>query len=716
MHKRLVIPIICVPAAVAVLMASTFIPAPLLAQPTGVQAAARASVATTDMRAIRRDIPLTNMIRRAFAGGTRDSAGTPGPKYWQLWMDYTIHARLDVPSSTVTGRETVVIHNSSPTALTSLQLRLDQNIFAANVPRAETVTEITDGMQVSRMSIDGVDVDLNPPAAAGRGGRGGGGAPTLSTPRATGITQTTARIALVKPIEPGASATMQVEWKFRVPRADNERGLRMGRWADTLYQVAQWYPRVAVYDDLRQGGWDTDPYLGPSEFYNNFGHFDVTIDVPAGWLVGSTGVLQNPEDVLSATTRERLSHVLESDEQRTIVSANESAAGTGTARGERLSWHFVADSVADVAWATSNKFVWDATRATIPGKGPIPVDILYLPGHAEGAQGRPAYRGAGQITRHALEFYSKLWMPYAFPRITVVDGPEGGMEYPMFIMSSAGAADHETGHQWWPMMVGTNETWYGFMDEGFNQYMNSLSRADAQGQPANLDGLGQSYGRTSGDEREAPLMWDANFGGPNYSFQAYGKAPLMLSMLGGIVGDTAVWSAMSDYAKAWRFKHPSPWDYAFFMSTALKQDLGWFWYYWLFTTESVDGGIQSVSSVGPRTTVTVRQDGEMPSPVVLKVQFAAKGAAIKSMPNAKMQDSVTAIVTYPVNVWFNGSRTFKATLDFGGRAIEKITLDPRCRFPDNDLTDNVWPRAAATTPAPAAQGFGGGRGGARCES
>lgn len=140
----------------------------------------------------------------------------------------------------------------------------------------------------------------------------------------------------------------------------------------------------------------------------------------------------------------------------------------------------------------------------------------------------------------------------------MVDGPDTGMEYPMLVMSALGAEDHEIGHEWWPMMVGTNETWYGLMDEGFNQYMNILSNADARGQAPNLDGQGQRYGRTSGDEREAPLMWDANYGGPMYSFQAYSKAPLMLSMLGGIVGDTEVWRAMSEYAHAWRFKHPSP--------------------------------------------------------------------------------------------------------------------------------------------------------------
>jgi hypothetical protein len=659
-------------------------------------------------RAIRRDIPLTNSIRRALTAGTRDSTGRPGKNYWQTQVDYTITARLDVPAMRIAGRQTVVIHNNSDSAMRSIQLRLDQNIYTANVARAQTVPEITDGMRVTRITFNGEAVDLNPPAPVRRPGGPGaaGAAPQAVRLAATGITTTSARITLPTPIAPHSKATLEAEWDFKAPKADNGRGLRMGSWGDSLVQVAQWYPRVAVYDDLR--GWDTDPYLGPSEFYNNYGRFDVTIDAPAGWIVGATGVLQNPTEVLTPTARERLSHALESDSVRPVVTAAERGPGKSTMDGTRLRWHFVADFVNDFAWSSSDRFVWDVTRATIPGGKVIPVHLLYEPSHAAG------YVQAGPLARHALEFYSKLWMPYVFPQLTLSDGPDTGMEYPMFIGSAAGAADHETGHQWWPMMVGVNETWYGWMDEGFNQYMNGLSAADRNKQPANLDGLGQSYGRTSGDEAEAPLMWDANYGGPNYRFQAYGKSPLMLSMLGGIVGDTAVWRAHSEYAKAWLFKHPSPWDYAFFMSNALKRDLGWFWYYWLFTTESVEGSIAAVKSAGAKTTVTVRHDGQMPAPVVLRVKFAPKGAAIRPMKNAVMTDSATAVVTWPVDVWFAGARTFNAVLDFGPRPIEKITLDPSCRFPDRDASDNVWPRATAAAPATPSGGPGG-FGRPRCE-
>ncbi len=397
-------------------------------------------------------------------------------------------------------------------------------------------------------------------------------------------------------------------------------------------------------------------------------------------------MLQNPGQVLTATARQRLRQALTTDSVTIIVGEDEAGPGRATAPGEWLTWRFVADTVNDFAWATAKSFVYAATRATIPGRGVVPIHMVYLPGRAN------LFRNAGPVSRHALEFYSKLWAPYPFPQLTLQDGPSSGMEYPMVINSNQGAADHEAGHQWWPMMVGNNETWYGWMDEGFNQYMNILSDADAEGRAPVLDRFGQSYGRTSGDEWEPPMMWNANWGGPMYGFQTYSKTPLMLSMLGGIVGDSAVQRAHAAYTRAWAFRHPSPWDYMFFMSNQLQQDLGWFWYYWLFTTESVDGRIQSVSSSGTRTTVNVRQDGQMPSPVVLKVEFEPAGPAIQRMENARMTDSTTAIVTWPVDVWFNGSRTFAATLDFGGRAIRRVTLDPFGRFPDRDIADNVWTR------------------------
>lgn len=632
-------------------------------------------------RAIRQDIPMTNAIRRAHAAATRDSTGRPGRNYWQLRTDYTINARLDVGTSRIHGRETVVIHNASRDSLSNLVLRLDPNIFLWNVPLASpwVPSEQTDGMVITRMTVDGAPVNLS----------GGQLQPNQlpSEHLAFGLNSTRATIALARRSLPQSKTTLEIEWHHKVPGAPGNWAHRMGqRWADTLYQPTQWYPRVAVYDDLR--GWDPELYLGPAEFYNNFGRFDVRIDVPAGWIVSGTGVLQNPQDVLTPAARERLARALQSDSVTTIVAPDEIGPGQATAAGNRLVWHFVADTVNDFAWATARKYVWKATRATIPGKGAVPIHMVHLPGRAN------LYANAGPITRHALEFYSKLWFPYPFPQLTLQDGPSAGMEYPMVINSNQGAADHEAAHQWWPMTVSNNETWYGWMDEGFNQYMNILSRADVQNAaaPQMLDRLGQNYGAISGNEAEAPMMWNSNYGGPQFwSFMTYSKTPLMLSMLGGMVGDSAVWAAHRAWANDWKFKHPSPWDYMFHMSRTLNVG-HWFWYYWLFTTESVDGSIQNVTTAAARTTVTVRQDGQMPSPVVLRVQFAGSGPAIRPMRNAVQVNDTTWDVTFPVDVWFSGRRTYDAVLIFGPRKIEKITLDPRGRFPDRNPADNVWPR------------------------
>ncbi|MCA8973553.1 MAG: M1 family metallopeptidase [Planctomycetes bacterium] len=631
-------------------------------------------------RAIRRDVPLPRSIRRAFAAGSRDFSGRPGPNYWQLETDFTIRARLDRASQSIFGSERIVVHNHSPDELGRLVLRLDHNLFRARAQRGPSMpAELTDGMVITRIMVDGAEVDLTPRRRR-RGERQERKAASVS-----GLDRTVATIQLGEPIAAGADATVEIDWHTKLPGGDDGRGHRMTqRWADTLFQPTQWFPRLAKYDDLN--GWETSPYLGPAEFYNNFGRFDVSLDVPAGWIVTATGVLQNPDEVLTAAARERLAGVLESDAEVTIVGPDEVGPGRSTAAGDRLVWHFVAERVNDFAWATAENYVWKATRATIPGKGPIPIHIVHLPERAD------RFARAGAITRHALEFYSTLWVPYPFPQLTLQDGPSAGMEYPMVINSNQGAADHETGHQWWPMMLGTNETRYGWMDEGFNTYMNTLSAADQRGTVASFDGRGQSYGQISGDEDEPPLMWNSNYAGDQYGFQAYMKAPLMLSMLGGIVGDDAVQRAMREYTAAWAFKHPSPWDFAFFMSNALGQDLGWFWYYWLWTTESVEGSIEGVEVVGNDTVVTVRQAGQMPSPVVLRVEFAAAGPAPEPMANAVMQPDGAAIVTWPVDVWFDGGRTFAARLRFGERAIERITLDPGGRFPDRDKQDNVWPR------------------------
>ncbi len=620
-------------------------------------------------RGVRRTIPITRAFAHGLQLGTRDSTGLPGPRYWQIRTDYTLTASYAPATGMIEGSGTVVLHNLSDTALSQIVVQLDQNRFTATGTRTRNPPTVSRGITVTRLVVNGAVIDVGPLQ------------PAWAAP-------TTIRVPLPVPIAAQADATIAMDWVAEVVDVPLRRGgARGGRRGAQVVQATQWYPAIAVYDDLR--GWDQEPHLGGSEFYHNFGSYDVTLDLPAGWLVGATGGLVNAGEVLTPTVRDRLTAVLASDTQMTIVAADERGAGLATLGGERLRWHFVADSVNDFAWAASADYVWEATRAMIPQRGAIPIHLLYLPEHDR-------YRQTGAMARHALEFYSALWFPYAWPQFTQADGPEGGMEYPMLTLSGPGfgVTDHEIGHQWWPMMVGTNETWYGWMDEGFNQYMNLLSEADWKHQAVQLDSLGGSAGLTAGEEAQAPMMWNNNYGGPFTSYVTYRRAPMMLSMLGAMVGDSVVVQAMRNYAILWRFKHPSPWDFMFGMNRFLRQDLGWFWYYWLFTTESSDGSISSVTTKGGRTTVMVRQNGEMPAPIVLQVEFAPDGPAPRPMKNAEITGR-TAVVRWPVDVWFSGQRTFAAELNFGSAKIARITLDPGVRFPDQDRSDNVWPREAA---------------------
>ena len=244
-------------------------------------------------RAIRRDVPLTNAIRHGLDAGTRDLSGRPGANYWQLQVDYSIDAKLDPASDAITGSETIALHNNSPQELNEIVLRLDHNIFRGLVQRGASVpAENTDGMVITKLAVNGEQADLTAAPTGGRRGGGdtGGAARRLGV---VGLDQTVARVSLASGIASKGTATLQIDWHTRLPGGTAGRGHRMTqRWGHDLYQPTQWYPRVAVYDDLR--GWDTMPYLGPAEFFNNFGRFDVRIDVPGGWIVTGTGVAAEP--------------------------------------------------------------------------------------------------------------------------------------------------------------------------------------------------------------------------------------------------------------------------------------------------------------------------------------------------------------------------------------------------------------------------------------
>ncbi|MDO8501428.1 MAG: M1 family metallopeptidase [Gemmatimonadaceae bacterium] len=602
-------------------------------------------------RAVRRDIPIWPSIRKAYAAGTRDSTGAPGRNYWQQRVDYRIDATIDAATNQLRGSETITLHNSTPDTLKTVVLRLYQNYFTPLVKRNGNVTDITDGVTVDKLSVNGTSI-------------------SMTDRQQYRLDERIATVTPPAPILPGASATIDVAWRFTVPAVDTtRRGQRMGRYGSYLYQIAQWYPQVAMYDDLR--GWDLDQYLGYGEFYNEFGSFDVRITVPGGWLLGATGELQNPAEVLSQRTRDRLAMAMRTDTTIHVVEASERGADA-TAPGSTLTWHFNAPMVNDFAFAVSRDYVYDATHAAIPGKGIVPVHVLHLPQHT-------AYRtnNTAQFGRKALEQHSAFLFPYEFSQGTIADGPETGMEYPMIIFngSGLGVTVHEFGHQWFPMMVGSNETRHGFMDEGFNGYIDAPAVAAINNAPVNWQTRAAGYRRVAGSDLEAPMMWPSNYAGPNASVATYSKPEIALNALGGIVGDSAVRRAFANYAVQWKYKHPSPWDFFMSMNQSLGRDLGWFWYGWFFTSYTVDQSIELVTTQDGEAAITVRDKGDLAMPVIVRIDYA---------------DGTSRTETLPAEQWFTGTRMLAARVPLGGKAIKSVTLDPDNRFQDLDRSNNSW--------------------------
>ncbi|HEX7240479.1 MAG TPA: hypothetical protein VF263_09450, partial [Longimicrobiaceae bacterium] len=322
--------------------------------------APEAESADTGTRALLLPVPVPPGYAEALRRGTRDTTGAPGPRYWQQRVRYTIEAELDPATATLRGRERIVYHNRSPAPLGEVVLNLYQNVFAEGAPRNRQAP-VTGGIRLERVAAQGQPL--------------------------TGyaLQGTIARLPLPRPLAPGDSAALEVEWSFRVPPA----GAWRTAWEDALggrvFQVAQWYPQVAVLDDVR--GWDATPYLGDGEFYLEYGDFDVSLTLPPGWLVGATGELRNAGEVLPPGVLARLSAAAGTDGVTRVVTGDDLAAGRATlpGRGGKLTWRFAAREVRDFAFAASDRYAWDAVPATVPGEGAAParavlVHALYRPG------------------------------------------------------------------------------------------------------------------------------------------------------------------------------------------------------------------------------------------------------------------------------------------------------------------------------------------------
>jgi hypothetical protein len=600
-------------------------------------------------------LPIPHAYLDALESGTRSRTGAPGPDYWQQRVDYDIRARLHPDQARVSGSEVIRYENRSPDSLTEIWLNLPQNVFAPGNPRNRTAP-ITGGFDLERVVVQGEEISLD---SRGR-----------SLPTVVGI-------ELPEPLGPGGVAELEIDWSFEVP----ERTFRMGREGNEVFYLAQWFPHVAVYDDLQ--GWVRDPYLGDGEFYLDYGDYRVEITAPEGWLVSASGVLQNPEEVLRPAAAERF-RSLSRDRVTHVVSRAERDAGEATASGDGdglLRWRYVAENVRDFAWGSSDRYVWDATVAEYQDQTGGPrssaIHSLYRPEQAN-------WERSAEYARHSIEAHSH-WYPYPYPQMTVNEGViGGGMEYPMITiigggrtpLSLYGVISHELAHMWWPMVVGSNERRHAWMDEGLASFSEDLFTPTLF--PESPGGLGsmRGYLRVAGSDMETESMRPADLYGPfgNRGLASYGKPATVFRALRGILGDATFDEAMRAYIQRWAFKHPNPLDLFWSFEDVTGQDLDWFFYPWLYTTRVMDQAIDglSVEEGGRRITVFLADQGEIAMPVHLEVEVVG-GAPVR--------------VTTDAAAWKDGRMEVELSLP---GSVRRVVLDPEMWFPDVNREDNVW--------------------------
>ncbi|HUH12740.1 MAG TPA: M1 family metallopeptidase [Longimicrobiales bacterium] len=610
-------------------------------------------------------------FREAIERGTRAETGVPGPRYWQQWTDYRIESTLLPEAREVTGRVEIVHHNRSPYQLPALVLELTQNFHASGAPRLESA-EVTGGLRLARVAAEGQTL---------------GEVETLVRGQAAyQVDFTRMTVLLPRPLEPGGTARLEVEWSFTVPQAG--AGARMGYSGDDLVYLAYWYPRVLVLDDVV--GWQADRFLGTSEFYHGFGGYDVTVRAPRGWVVWGTGALQNAEEVLRPEVLERLRRATSGDG---VVRVSEAGAdATRAVGGDMLAWRFRADSVRDVAVAATRGAVWDATRTPVGDRdGDGATDYAAI--HAFWRTSAPLWSEVARYQAHAIDFMSRFTgQPYPWPHMTAVEGGGiigGGMEFPMMtLMGDYNARGdsalywvtaHELAHMWIPMTISTDERRYAWMDEGSTSWLENQARKEFFPGEASEAGDRQGYLAIAGTGEEGEIMRRSNYHyeGPAYGVATYSKPATLLSTLRALIGEEDFMEGYRALYERWAFKHMYPWDMWNTFEDACGCDLDWFWDSFYRETWVLD---QAVGGVRQRedgsATIRIEDRGGAPLPARLTITRA---------------DGTTLTREVPVERWLRGAR--EATVEVGaGAPLTRVEIDAEGAFPDVDRGNNVWRR------------------------
>jgi len=628
---------------------------------------------------VRRPVPapvvLPPFYQRSLERGWRAEDGSPGHSYWQQWSSYELEARLDPETAELEGTVRILYVNNAPAQLPTVWLHLHQNLHREGAPRSGT-EEITGGIRLTSVSADGEELEAMEELDDGPGYE---------------VNGTLMRLSPGFPVEQGDTLELEISWSETIPQ--NGSG-RMGHSDKEMYFIAYWFPKMAVFDDLRL--WDAQPYLGGAEFYDGFGDYTVSISVPEGWTVMATGELQNPDDVFTALTLDRIEQASTSDELVMIAGQAERDAGTVTASGEDgwLTYRFEAENVRDFAWTTSNVQRWDATSAVVPDRDEDGEDDRVLIHSFWRPERAPLWAQQWKYAKQSIEHHSVYTgFPYPWSHMTSVEGADiidGGMEFPMLTLIGPyqdrdaqalfNVTSHELGHMWVPMIVGTNEKRHAWMDEGSTTFLEDESRMEIWPGVDHHRVEATEYVQVGAAGLEQSMMRHGDWyePGPGYGVASYSKPATLMVLLRELLGHETWEEAYRAFISEWAYKHPTPWDFFATFERFAEQDLDWFWTSFYFETWTLDhavGMVRSHTSGG--ATVTIEDRGFAPFPATVRIRTST-GEQIEH--------------TIPVEHWLDGNKTFDIEIPAGVGSVTRVEVDPSGYVPDVDRSNNFWPR------------------------
>ncbi|MDC1107774.1 M1 family metallopeptidase [Gammaproteobacteria bacterium] len=539
---------------------------------------------------------------------SRPSTGEPGPMYWQQRADYKIQIKLDEDTRSVEGSETITYTNNSPLTLKYIWLQLDQNIFAK-----ESINNLTRPWGGGDSSVDFSTLRRQNFMDKFEGGFQELSIKINNKSPDTNLVGTHVRINLEQPLKPGESTSLDIEWAYALVEENAVRarnGYETFEDGNDIFLMAQWYPRVTVFSDYE--GWHNKEFIGNGEFTLEFGDFEVDISVPSDHVVSATGILLNENDVLSPVQKKRMKQARKSEKPMFIITPDEAYDNELEKSTDYKTWSFKAENVRDFAWASSRKFIWDAADYKQDSKeNPLVMAMSFYP-----KEGEPLWsKYSTEAVMHTMKVYSKYSFDYPYPTAQSVNGPVGGMEYPMITFNGPrteleddgtrtysrsekefliGVVIHEVGHIYYPMIVNSDERQWTWMDEGLNTFVQYLAeqewdinyRSD-RGEPRWMtEFMSSSYQVPIMTNSESLLQFGNN---------AYGKPATALVVLREtILGRELFDQAFREYSVRWKFKRPTPYDFFRTMEESSGVDLDWFWRGWFYSTDHVDIALNNI--------------------------------------------------------------------------------------------------------------------------